>query len=404
MLFNANYGQHMAIVAGFERCRGERVVTLDADLQNPPEEIGKLLAAMDAGTRLRRRRAAHARGFVVAPLRVAGDEPAARAHHAHPDDRPGLHAARVQPRDRRRGRGEPRGQHVHSGARLHVCARSPTEVDVAHEERAAGESKYSLYKLIRLNFDLITGFSLVPLQLFSMFGMLVSVLALADLRRRHRVPARLFDWQERIGRMRRRFWDRDILAFFLIGMLLFGLGLIGEYVGRIYQQVRDAAALHGPRGARTRCRQAGRALERRRVAHDCAPSSSRYHNVGVRCLQVLLAHGVDVPLVVTHDDDPRETDLVRLGRRDRRRHAACRRSRPPIRTRRTSPRRVAALAPDFLFSFYYRTMLKAPLLRGRAARRAQHARLAAAEITADARRSTGRCCTASARPAPRCTT
>ena len=49
VLFNGNYGQHLAILAGFERVRGERVVTLDADLQNPPEEIGKLLAAMDAG-------------------------------------------------------------------------------------------------------------------------------------------------------------------------------------------------------------------------------------------------------------------------------------------------------------------------------------------------------------------
>jgi len=49
VLLNANYGQHTAIIAGFERVRGERVVTLDADLQNPPEEIGKLLAAMDRG-------------------------------------------------------------------------------------------------------------------------------------------------------------------------------------------------------------------------------------------------------------------------------------------------------------------------------------------------------------------
>src|SRR5215831_12814373 len=49
VLFNANYGQHMAVIAGFERCRGERIVTLDADLQNPPEEIGKLLAEMDKG-------------------------------------------------------------------------------------------------------------------------------------------------------------------------------------------------------------------------------------------------------------------------------------------------------------------------------------------------------------------
>src|ERR1700693_4335933 len=47
IFFNGNFGQHMAIVAGFEHSRGKRVVTMDADLQNPPEEIAKLLAAMD---------------------------------------------------------------------------------------------------------------------------------------------------------------------------------------------------------------------------------------------------------------------------------------------------------------------------------------------------------------------
>ena len=75
-------------------------------------------------------------------------------------------------------------------ALAYTFAANPTEVEVAHEERAAGESKYSVYKLIRLNFDLITGFSLVPLQRFSMFGMLVSLLALAHVPDRHRVPAR----------------------------------------------------------------------------------------------------------------------------------------------------------------------------------------------------------------------
>jgi len=113
-------------------------------------------------------------------------------------------------------------------------AHHPTEVAVAHAERAAGESKYSLYKLIRLNFDLVTGFSLVPLQMFSIFGMLVSVGS---------VLAYLIVIVERVvvGGWREgwaTFWDRDLLAFFLIGMLLFGLGLVGEYVGRIYQQVR----------------------------------------------------------------------------------------------------------------------------------------------------------------------
>ena len=113
-------------------------------------------------------------------------------------------------------------------------AHNPTEIEVAHEERAAGESKYSLYKLIRLNFDLVTGFSVVPLQLFSLFGIGVSIVALATycVVIVKRILAGEGDGLWVI-------WDRDILAFLLIGVLLFGLGLVGEYVGRIYQQVRD---------------------------------------------------------------------------------------------------------------------------------------------------------------------
>jgi undecaprenyl-phosphate 4-deoxy-4-formamido-L-arabinose transferase len=117
----------------------------------------------------------------------------------------------------------------------YTFAHNPTEVEVAHAERAAGESKYSLYRLIRLNFDLITGFSLVPLQLFSMFGMLVSAVALVTYFVVIVERLVLSGWREGLATL----WDRDILAFFLIGMMLFGLGLIGEYVGRIYQQVRD---------------------------------------------------------------------------------------------------------------------------------------------------------------------
>jgi undecaprenyl-phosphate 4-deoxy-4-formamido-L-arabinose transferase len=113
-------------------------------------------------------------------------------------------------------------------------AHNPAEVQVAHEERAAGESKYSLYKLIRLNFDLVTGFSVVPLQLFSLFGIGVSLVSLATY---VVVIAKRILAGEAQGLA--MIWDRDILTFFLIGVLLFGLGLVGEYVGRIYQQVRD---------------------------------------------------------------------------------------------------------------------------------------------------------------------
>jgi undecaprenyl-phosphate 4-deoxy-4-formamido-L-arabinose transferase len=110
-------------------------------------------------------------------------------------------------------------------------ARNPTEIVVEHEERSAGESKYSLYSLIRLNFDLVTGFSLVPLQMFSMLGMLMSfasatlVLVL--------VVRRLFMGAEAEG-----VFTLFAIAFFFMGVILFGIGLLGEYVGRIFQQVR----------------------------------------------------------------------------------------------------------------------------------------------------------------------
>jgi undecaprenyl-phosphate 4-deoxy-4-formamido-L-arabinose transferase len=162
----------MAIMAGFEHCRGEIIVTLDADLQNPPEEIGKLIAKMREGHdyvgSIRRKR----QDSLFRTWASKAMNRPARDDHAHQDHRPGQHAARLFAQ-----RGECHqpagGQHLHSGAGLHLRPH-PTEVMVEHAERAAGESKYSLYSLIRLNFDLMTGFSLVPLQWFSMLGIVVS--------------------------------------------------------------------------------------------------------------------------------------------------------------------------------------------------------------------------------------
>jgi undecaprenyl-phosphate 4-deoxy-4-formamido-L-arabinose transferase len=113
-------------------------------------------------------------------------------------------------------------------------AHNPAEVEVEHEERYAGESKYSLYKLIRLNFDIVTGFSVLPLQAFSIFGIMVSLVSLG-------VYVSVIVKRILTGEANGLWviWDRDILEFFLIGVVLFGLGLVGEYVGRIYQQVRE---------------------------------------------------------------------------------------------------------------------------------------------------------------------
>jgi undecaprenyl-phosphate 4-deoxy-4-formamido-L-arabinose transferase len=233
VLFNGNFGQHMAIIAGFEHCRGERVVTLDADLQNPPEEIAKLLAQMDAGhdyvgsiRRARqdaawRRWASRAMNRLrerLTHIRMTDQGCMLRAY-----DRAIVDAIRAS-----------REMSTFIPALAYSYAHNPTEIEVEHEERHAGESKYSLYKLIRLNFDLVTGFSVTPLQLFSLFGILVSV-ASAGLYIAVIVQRLLSGTYDGIWVI----WDRDILQFFLIGVQLFGMGLIGEYVGRIYQQVRE---------------------------------------------------------------------------------------------------------------------------------------------------------------------
>ena len=234
ILFNSNYGQHMAIVAGFEHCRGQRIVTLDADLQNPPEEIGKLLSAMDAGhdyvggVRRTREDSWWRRVASKAMNRVRQ-----RITRITMTDQGCM--LRAYSRDIVRAVAASREVNTYIPALAYTYANNPTEVEVEHAERVAGESKYSLYKLIRLNFDLITGFSLVPLQMFSMFGMLVSVGAVVTYLIVIVERLVLSGWREGMATL----WDRDILAFFLIGMLLFGLGLVGEYVGRIYQQVRE---------------------------------------------------------------------------------------------------------------------------------------------------------------------
>jgi undecaprenyl-phosphate 4-deoxy-4-formamido-L-arabinose transferase len=233
LLLAGNFGQHMAILAGFERARGEVVVTLDADLQNPPEEIARLLAKFDEGhdyvgsyRRTRednafRRIASRLMNLVrerITDIRMADQGCMLRAY-----GRGVVQAINAS-----------REASTFIPALAYTFARHPAEVEVAHEERVAGRSKYSFYRLLRLNFDLVTGFSLVPLQLFSLLGILV---ALASVLVYLAIIAKRVLAGELSGGLW-ALWDRDILEFLLIGIVLFGLGLVGEYIGRIYEQVR----------------------------------------------------------------------------------------------------------------------------------------------------------------------
>jgi undecaprenyl-phosphate 4-deoxy-4-formamido-L-arabinose transferase len=230
VLFNGNYGQHMAILAGFEQTRGDIVITLDADLQNPPEEIHKLVAKMREGY------------DYVGSIRRKRQDSAWRTYASKAMNRLREKITNIHITDQGnmlRAYGRNVIDLVNQCAEVNTFvpalaykfSRKPTEIVVEHEERAAGESKYSLYSLIRLNFDLMTGFSLVPLQIFSLLGITMSLLSALLV---------IFLLVRRfiLGAEAEGVFTLFAIAFFFMGVILFGIGLVGEYVGRIYQQVR----------------------------------------------------------------------------------------------------------------------------------------------------------------------
>ena len=234
ILFNGNFGQHMAIMAGFEHCRGQRIVTLDADLQNPPEDTHLLLAKMDEGHdyvgSIRRQRNDSMWRHVASRAMNGLREKITRIKMTD-------QGCMFRAYDRRIIDAINSCKEVSTfiPALAYSFAKNPAEVVVGHEERAAGESKYSMYSLVRLNFDLMTSFSLVPLQMFSMMGMLISLFS--GFFFIFLVVRRLIIGPEAEG-----LFTLFALVFFMIGITLFGIGLLGEYIGRIYQQVR-----HRPR-------------------------------------------------------------------------------------------------------------------------------------------------------------
>lgn len=231
ILFNGNFGQHRAILAGFEYSRGERVVTIDADLQNPPEEIGKLLAKMDEGYdyvgSIREKRNdsiwRHIASRIINTIRD-------KITNIRITD----HGCMMRAYSHRIIQTINQCQEMNTfiPALAYSFSQNPAEVTVKHEERFAGESKYSFYKLIRLNFDLMTGFSLVPLQFFSMAGLIIS--PLSGLLVIYMLGRRLIIGPEEGG-----VFTLFALLFFMMGIALFGIGMLGEYIGRIYQEVRQ---------------------------------------------------------------------------------------------------------------------------------------------------------------------
>lgn len=227
--FSGNHGQHLAIIAGFSKARGDVIVTLDADLQNPPEEIGKLLEKIDdgydyVGSYRSGRQDTFFRTYVSRVINFIRE----KITNIKMEDQGCM--LRAYSKDIIQKIVESNEASTFIPALAYHFSTNATEIEVQHDARAFGESKYNLYMLARLNFDLITGFSLVPLQFFTLFGMLVSCFSGCLVL--YLLGRRLFLGPELEGG-----FTLLAIIFFLLSVLILGVGLIGEYIGRIFQSV-----------------------------------------------------------------------------------------------------------------------------------------------------------------------
>jgi undecaprenyl-phosphate 4-deoxy-4-formamido-L-arabinose transferase len=228
-----NYGQHAAILAGFSVVRGDIVITLDADLQNPPEEIPKLVNEMEAGSydvvgTIRKGRKDSM--FRIIPSKIINIVARRITKVRMTDWGCMLRAYRRPVVDRMIA------CHEHATfipALATFFGKRVTEIEVAHDERAGGTSNYPLRKLINLQFDLVSSFSDLPMKLLMYGGIFMALggvcfgifLAVARL-------------------MYGALWAAEgvftlfAILFIFVGLQFFAFGIVGEYIGRIYREVR----------------------------------------------------------------------------------------------------------------------------------------------------------------------
>lgn len=238
VLLNRNYGQHSAILAGFEQARGDLIITLDADLQNPPEEIPRLVHTAGQGY------------DVVGTVRQQRQDSYLRTLPSRLINRAVQRSTGVAMRDYGCMLRAYRRQVVQSMLACHErstfipilansFARHTTEIEVAHAEREHGDSKYGFLKLINLMFDLLTCMTTTPLRMLSLFGGGLAIFGflfaalLLVLRITHGAE-----------------WAADgvfslfAVLFIFTGAQFVGLGLLGEYLGRVYHDVRARPRFH----------------------------------------------------------------------------------------------------------------------------------------------------------------
>lgn len=236
-----NFGHQIAITAGVDAARGQAVVVMDADLQDPPEIIGEMLARWREGydvvygRRTRRagesvfKRATAAAFYRLIRRMTAIDIPADTGDFRLMSRRVVDVLKQFQERNR-----FVRGMVAWIGFRQ-------TAIDYERPARTAGETKYPFRKMLRFAADAIFSFSFAPLRIATGLGLVVSALSFTYAV--YAVLARVFGWDVVQG------WASLMVAVtFLGGVQLISLGIIGEYVGRIYDEAKQRPLYVGEEG------------------------------------------------------------------------------------------------------------------------------------------------------------
>jgi len=233
VLLNRNYGQHAAVMAGFAHARGEYVVTLDADLQNPPEEIPNVVAKLREGFDVvgsvrQNRQDSFLRTLPSKMVNKVVQKSTGVLMHDYGCMLRGYTREIVETMIQCRERS------TFIPVLANTFAHKVTEIPVGHSERAEGDSKYSLWKLINLQFDLLTSITTFPLRVLSVIGGIISAsgiglgVLILILRLIHGAA-----WAAE------GVFTLFAILFVFVGAQFIGLGLLGEYIGRIYHDVRD---------------------------------------------------------------------------------------------------------------------------------------------------------------------
>lgn len=226
-----NYGQHNALLCGILAAKYDAVITLDDDLQNPPEEISKLVTEYTKGydvvygTPAKEKHGAardFASVFIKSVLAAVMGAKIAR----------NVGAFRMFKTELRKSFEQYRGAYINIDVLLSWGTTNYGTVEVAHAYRNEGKSNYNFRKLVSHAINLVTGFSTLPLRIASLMGFLFTFFGIVIL---FYVLIRYLT----IGTVVQGFAFLASVISIFAGAQLFALGIIGEYLARMYFRLMD---------------------------------------------------------------------------------------------------------------------------------------------------------------------